>query len=63
VLLEASAGLGTVNQNLQGFAVSAQSTKSNLVAQAGEVSAAGGSFIVQASTGDGSVMVDVRLTA
>ncbi len=62
VLLEASAGLGNVNQNLQGFTVSSQSTRSNLVAQAADVSAAGGSFIVQASTGAGSVTVNAQFT-
>jgi hypothetical protein len=60
VLLEASAGFGSVNQDLQGFTASPQSTRSNFVAQSGEVSAAGPSFIVQASTGTGSVTVKAQ---
>jgi hypothetical protein len=60
VLLEASAGVGSVNQNLQGFTVAPQSTMSNLVAQSGEVSAAEPSFIVLATTGTGSVTVNAQ---
>jgi hypothetical protein len=62
VLLEASAGFGSVNQNLQGFIATPQSTRSNFVAQSGEVSAAGPSFIVQASTGTGSVTLRAQFS-
>ena len=62
VLLEASTGLGGVNQSLQGFTISPYSTRSDLVAQAGDVSAAGESFIVQASAGTGSVNVGAEFT-
>jgi hypothetical protein len=58
VSLTASAGLGSVNHNLQGFLVSTQSSRSNLEATAGDISGAATSFVIQLSTGTGSVTVD-----
>jgi hypothetical protein len=58
VSLEASAGLGNVNHNLQGFSISSQSSRSDLVATAGDINNAATSFVVQLSTGTGSVTVN-----
>jgi hypothetical protein len=60
VSMDASAGLGGVSHNLEGFSVAAQSSKSHLVATAGDVNTAATSFVVQASTGTGSVTVDAQ---
>jgi hypothetical protein len=58
--IDASAGLGGVSDNLQGFSISPQSSKSHLLATAGDVETAPTSFVVQASTGTGSVTVDAQ---
>jgi hypothetical protein len=58
--IDASAGLGGVSNNLQGFTVSSQSSRSHLLATAGDVNTASASFVVQASTGTGSVTVDAQ---
>lgn len=60
VSLEATAGLGGVNHNLQGFTVSPESTRSSLFATAGEPGSAPSSFVVRISTGTGSVTADAR---
>lgn len=61
VSLSASAGFGSVSHNLQGFLVNQESsTGSNLVATAGDVNTASSSFVVQLSTGTGSVSVTSR---
>jgi len=60
VSIDASAGLGSVSHNLQGFVVSSQSSRAHLVATAGDVDTAPTSFVVQASTGTGSVTVDAQ---
>jgi hypothetical protein len=59
VSLTASAGFGSVSHNLPGFLVNQQSsTGSSLVAAAGDVNTAESSFVMQLSTGTGSVSVD-----
>ena len=60
VSIDASAGLGGVSHNLSGFTVAAQSSKSHLVATAGDVDTAANSFVVQASTGTGSVTLNAQ---
>lgn len=57
----ATAALGGVSHNLVGFTVDPQTTKSNLIASAGDMASAQGSFEVKASAGTGSVTVDARL--
>ncbi len=59
VSLTASAGFGSVSHNLQGFLVSQESsTGSNLVAKAGDINSAQNSFVIDLSTGTGSVTVN-----
>ncbi len=59
VSLTASAWFGSVSHNLQGFLVNQQSsTGSNLVATAGDIDTAATSFVMQLSTGTGSVNVN-----
>jgi hypothetical protein len=58
VSLTASAGFGSVSHDLNGFLVNQQSsTGSNLVATAGDMNTAAASFVIQMSTGTGSVSV------
>ncbi len=56
--VDASSGMGSVNHNLQGFSVSPESSTSKLIATAGDVNAVGKSFVIQASTGLGSVTLE-----
>ncbi|MDA4118217.1 MAG: hypothetical protein OK455_07725 [Thaumarchaeota archaeon] len=58
VSVDASVGLGSVYQNLQGFSISPQSSTSRLIATAGDTDEAARSFVIQASTGLGSVALD-----
>jgi len=58
--IDASSPLGGVSHNLQGFSVSSLSSRSSLQASAGDVNTAAASFVVQASTGTGSISVDAR---
>lgn len=60
VSIDASTGLGGVNHNLQGFSVSSQSSRSSLTANAGDVSTAATSFLVQATAGTGSVTLNAK---
>ena len=62
VSLEATAGLGGVNHNLQGFSVSTQSSRSSLIATAGDVSAAATSFVVRLQTGIGSATANAQFS-
>jgi len=60
VSIDASASLGGVSHNLQGFTVSPESNRSSLQATAGDINTAATSFVVQATAGTGSVNIDAQ---
>lgn len=62
VTVDASAALGGVSHSLSGFTVEPQTTRSNLLATAGDMTSAPVSFEMKASAGTGSVNVGARLS-
>jgi hypothetical protein len=62
VSIDASAPLGGVTHDLQGFAVSSQSSRSSLQATAGDLDTAASSFVVQVTAGTGSVTIDASFS-
>ncbi len=55
VSVDATTGMGSINNNLQGFNVSPSSTNTRLICQAGDLASAPRSFEVSASAGTGSI--------